>query len=217
MITRVWADRGSVGNHKTIASFEYQQNQEILKSETPVVPKDLKPGERFDQYNGEDKTVVSDTHNDRIVFANGGSIEDQPDQRGYDESGTLKLTSPNGETKELDSTNAWVAHDEEPECSRDEDIARPTVFFSVKNGSDDVDEWKQTFPLEGGTYITPLDSRTGNANFRVSPEGKVTAEWEGFGDRGPADGSLKNGALIAKSSYRTFAIVPPVPVEWLVS
>ena len=218
MIEKVWANRGSVGAHKTIESFEYQQNRDIPDTSRPAIPKDLKAGQQLDHYQPEPETKVTHTLNDKIVFANGGSIEDQSSENGrYDESGTLLLKSPDGSSTELDSTHAWVDIDNDSESDVD-NFAKPAVFFKVKTGSNDYEEWKQTFPSDGGTMLTPLDYENGYASFQVSGDGKVSAQWENYGDRKTrADGSLKNGALVAESGKRTFAIVPPVPVEWLVS
>jgi hypothetical protein len=208
----VWKPRGSMDHHRSVKKFEFAE-EHTSKGPVPGFG-DLKPGESW-RVNRDDSVKISQTDNDRITFSNGASIHEVSGEYSS-ESGVLTRMGPDGEQLSLDGTHAWI----DPDDRSDE--FQPAIFFRVEDQFGDYNDWKQTFPAEGGMTLNAPEGEDGLGmpSFQLSADGKLTAQFEHFGYEGTsivqADARLEGEALVAKDGSLEFGISPPVPVEWLI-
>lgn len=209
MITQSWIDKKGPTNHKTVAKHQFE-NLTVTTTKGPVPDLEtLEPGDSF-RFE-KPRTVTQEKanfYNDKIVFNNGGSIEDQQKPGGTEDNiaGAVTLRSPNGESKTLDKSHFLIREDQ---SDLDDGLA---VFFTP--ASADGDLWKQSFPPEGGTIIGPVDRNDdieSYASYMVAPDGTAT-----YGEsKIPCE--LKGSAIVRETETSIGGIVPPVPVNWLIS
>jgi hypothetical protein len=209
MKTIVWKPRGSMAHHRSVSKFEIAEEHTTRK---PVPGfSQLKPGQS-QRVVTDDSVKISSTNNDRITFANGATIHESSTETGVSESGVLTRKSPGGDEVALDESYAWIDQDFE-------EGFQPAIYFKVQDQFGDYNEWKQSFPEEGGMRLTPpsADDGPGLPSFQLTPDGKLTAEIETYDfETRKMEARMEGEALVAKDGNFQFGIAPPVPMEWLI-
>lgn len=187
--TQTMAPKSAVKDHKMRSEVTSYQDQLDIYA--------LKPGQfrSASLTKREDKITGSD--DDRLVFWNGGSIEDKPGEGG------LLLTYPDGTQREMPG---WI----------DVFSEEPMVNFKVEDRFGDWNTWSQTFPQDGGTRIS-VEEEEWQRQIDVSPSGQVAAKAEQWGDPLEVSGKVEGPALVLQSDSHTEAIVPAVPMDWILS
>ena len=199
--TSRWASASPCTNHATLKGHSQRQ---IVETQLPPSIARLQPGESMTYSTTVAEPKVSWTQDDRLEFCNGGTIEDKPKEGG------LLITSAEGKAHEVPG---WIEMDYEAQ--------QPKVFFkSYDREQDEWVTWEQSFPAAGGTTVERSPDRSDEPQrlIHVQSDGRVQVEatdWEASPVQ--LNSSLQGQAIVMEGSGQGEALVPAVPLEWVLS
>lgn len=151
----------------------------------------------------ESKTVG--THDDKVSFSNGGSIEDLPGESG------LLLTAPNGEKTKLES-HGWI------DANWEEN--RIDVNFYVTNPyTGDSELWTQGLAADGSVTLDQRGEDDDSTAAEIGPDGQGSGEVHNYSGSFETRVSLhEDGAVLFDDCGwgGSLALAPAVPMEWLI-